>query len=172
MGYYPTCQESYEGNCRAVASIFNHGPPDFLPMRQHEVIKSGINRPGSHLQPTQSGAALIRRTSFCFLDGPDVFMAKVNRFAFPGWSFKHSVHEIVNLIGTQLGKLEALWSWKLDKVCVDGEPHNPFGPAFAPGVVRRDNELTKRQGFLPAIGLHGLKYRPGSQGALWGVHPI
>jgi hypothetical protein len=109
--------------------------------------------------------------SVCFPDDAVVIAAKVNRFGFTGRSFKQSVHQIVNLIETPLGKLEALRPLKLDEVCVDGEPHNSFGPAFAPGVVRHGDEFTKCQGFLPAIGFHGVKYRPETGRALWGVHP-
>jgi hypothetical protein len=119
----------------------------------------------------QLGVALIRMASVCFPDDPVVVMAKVNRFGFVGRSFKQSIHQIANLIETPLGKLEALWSSKLDQPCVDGEPHKSSGPAFAPGGVRRGNEFTKRQGFLPAIGFHGVKYRPETGRALWGVHP-
>jgi hypothetical protein len=32
-----------------------------------------------------------------------------------------------------------------------------FGRLAIPGLVRSDGKSTKRQGFLPAIGLHGLK---------------
>jgi hypothetical protein len=41
-------------------------------MRSYEIIKSEANRSGSRLQPTQPGAALIRRTSVCFPDDGDL----------------------------------------------------------------------------------------------------
>jgi len=59
------------------------------------------------------------------------------------------------------GKHEAPLSSKLDQLCVDGEPHKSAGPSFTPNIVRGSDELAKRQWFLPAIGLHGLKYKPG-----------
>jgi len=116
-----------------------------------------------HHQPPNGGP--------CFLEDPDVVMAKVNHFAFLGRGFKHSVHEIVNLIETSFGKLGALWVSKLDQMRVDGEPHNPSGPSFTPGSVRGGDETTQRQGLFPAIGFHGLKYKPETVPALWGVHP-
>jgi hypothetical protein len=52
------------------------------------------------------------------------------------------------------GKHEMLWPPKRDLVGVDGEPRKPAGPAFTPGVVRRVDDLAKRQGFPPAIRFH------------------
>jgi hypothetical protein len=124
-------------------------------MRSFEVITSGVSRPAGRLHPTQ--------------DDPDVVAPKVNRFGFLGRSFKHSVHLIVNLIETSPGKLEAQWSLKLDQLCVDGEPHNSSGPTLAPSVVRRGDEPTKGQGFLPAIGLHNLKILGWQPGGRYGV---
>jgi hypothetical protein len=61
-------------------------------MRSFEVITSGVNRSDGCLQPTQLGAALIRRASVCFPDDPGVVGAKASRFGFVGRSFKQSVH--------------------------------------------------------------------------------
>jgi hypothetical protein len=72
----------------AARSILNHGTPDLLPMRQFEGIASGVNRSNGHLQPTPLGAALLRRASACFPNGPDVVMAKISRFGSLGRRFK------------------------------------------------------------------------------------
>ena len=67
------------------------------------------------------------------------------------------------IIKIPLGKRETLWFSKRDRVCVDGRPHKPTGPAFTPSVVHRVDELAKRQQFLPIIGFHRLKYRSGDR---------
>src|SRR5271166_1326659 len=58
---------------------------------------------------------------------------------------------------------EPLLSSKLDPVCVGGEPFKSTGPASTPSVMRGGNELAKRQGLLPVIRLHNLKYRPAGR---------
>jgi len=42
------------------------------------------------------------------------------------------------------GNHKALLSAKLNQARLDGEAHDSFGPALAPGVVRRRDELTER----------------------------
>jgi|SRR5208282_424075 len=68
-------------------------------------------------------------------------------------------------------KHKTLWPPKLDQVRVEGEPHKSTGPAFTPGIVRGGDELAKRQGFLPAIRFHNLKYRLGDRAAAMGCSP-
>jgi hypothetical protein len=67
------------------------------------------------------------------------------------------------VIEIPLGKRKTLWSLKRDEVCVDSRPHKPTGPAFTPSIVHCVDELAKRQEFLPVIGFHSLKYRPGDR---------
>jgi len=67
------------------------------------------------------------------------------------------------VIEIPFGKHEAVLSPELDQVCVDGEPYKSAGPSFTPGVVRSGYELAKRQGLLPAICFHNLKYRPAER---------
>lgn len=52
---------------------------------------------------------------------------------------------------------------KRDPVRIDGEPHNPFGLLSAAGAVNARDELAQRQKFLPVIGFHRRKYRPGAR---------
>ena len=75
------------------------------------------------------------------------------------------------VIEIPFGKDETLLSSKLDHVCVDGEPYKSTGPAFTPSVVRSGDELAKRQGLLPAIRFHRLKYRPDGHAAAMGYSP-
>ncbi len=58
-------------------------------------------------------------------------------------------------------KHEMLRLLRPDQVRIDGGPHKPAAPALIPGVVHRIDELVQRQEFLPAIGFHSRKYRPG-----------
>lgn len=62
-----------------------------------------------------------------------------------------------------------LLSAKLNQLRFDGEPHNPSGFVLAVGVVNAGDELTKRQGLLPAIGPHGLQAYVGSRPSRYGV---
>ena len=63
---------------------------------------------------------------------------------------------------------KAMLATKLHPACLDGEPQNSSGLALTVGVASGRNELTERQGFLPAIGFHVLKYelvnRTGAKG--------
>jgi hypothetical protein len=96
----------------------------------------------------------MRKTPVCFPADPGFTVANANPFGCVGTSFEESVHWIANLIEIPLGKLVALWPSKLNQTRVDGEPHNSSGPVFAPSVMHSGDEPTKRQGFLPAIGLY------------------
>jgi len=73
----------------------------------------------------------------------------------PGALSKREVIEI------PLGKQEPFLSPKLNQMCIDGQPHKSTGPAFIPEIVRSGDELAKRQGLLPAIDFHILKYSLG-----------
>src|SRR5208283_2807505 len=140
-------------------------------MCSHKSIPPGVNPSDDHLQPTRPGAALLRRGSVRFPGGPDIVAAKVNHFGFAGRSCKQSVHRIANWSGTPLRNHKAIASSKLNQVCVHGEPYNSSGPLFAPSVVRGHDELTKRQGSFPAIGLHGLKCKPERRAGDMGCSP-
>lgn len=158
-------------------------------MRSFEVITSGVNRSDGCLQPTQLGAASIRRASVCFPDDPDVVVAKVNRFGFVGRSFKQSVHIFAPGLKPSRNH-KALLSAKLKQVRLDGspreiggadpagqaaeviprgEPHNPSGLVFAVGVVNARDELTQRQRLPLVIDLHGMNIGQETARALWGV---
>jgi hypothetical protein len=86
--------------------------------------------------------------------------------AIPVVSLKREVIEI------PLGKREPLLSPKLARMCVDGRPHKSTGPASTPSVVRGGNSLARRQGLLPAIRFHDLKYNLGTTLLPYGVHPM
>jgi hypothetical protein len=61
---------------------------------------------------------------------------------------------------------------ELNQARLDGEPHNSFGLFSAAGVVNARNEFPKRQGFLPAIGFHGLvSFRNPEYGRRFGTKP-
>jgi hypothetical protein len=64
---------------------------------------------------------------------------------------------------------KAMLSAKLNPVRLDSEPHNPAGLAFSADVVNARDEFTERQGFLPAIGFHGLRIIRKTARAPWGV---
>jgi hypothetical protein len=121
-----------------------------------ETITPRVDRSDGRLQPTQPGAALIRRASVCFPDDPDAAAAKVHRFGFVSRGFKQSVHIFAPGLKSS-GNHPALFSAKLNQVRLDGEPHNSFGFLSAASVVNGHDELTQRQDFLPAIGFHGRK---------------
>ncbi len=57
-------------------------------------------------------------------------------------------------------------------MCVDGEPHKSIRPASTPGIVRGADELAKRQGLLPVIRFHDLKYGWQNAQLPYGVHPM
>jgi hypothetical protein len=137
-------------------------------MRSFEAITSGVNRSDGRRQPTQQGAALIRRAAVCFPDDPDVVVAKVNRFGFVGRSFKQSVHSFAPGLKSSRNH-KALLAAKLNQVRLDGEPHNPSGLVFAVGVVNARDELTKRQWLLLVIDLHGVNIGQETARARWGV---
>ena len=79
-----------------------------------------------------------------------------------------SKREIVEI---PFGKHETLWPPKPDQMRIDGKPHKSTGPACTPGIVRGGDELAKRQGFLPAIRFHRLKYRPDGRAPAMGYLP-
>ena len=83
------------------------------------------------------------------------------RIPWPGWIFKSVGLSKREVIEVSLGKEKAFLSPKPDWVCIDGEPHESTGPTATPGIVGGGDKLAKRQRFLPAIGFHDLKYRPG-----------
>ena len=91
-----------------------------------------------------------------------------------GWfcrGLKLSVLSKREVIEIPPGKRKTLRPPKLDQVRVDSKPHKSAGPAFTPGVVRGDDELAKRQWFLPAIRLHNLKYKPDGRMPAMGYSP-
>jgi hypothetical protein len=138
-------------------------------MRSFEVITSGVNRSDGRLQPTL-GAALMRRAFVCYPDDSDVVVAKVNRFGFAGRRFKQSVHIFAPGLKSSRNH-NALLSAKLNQVNLDGKPQNPSGLAFAADAVNARDPFTKGQGFLPAIGFHGLKCKPGNHAGAMGCSP-
>jgi len=81
------------------------------------------------------------------------------------------VHLKWEIVEIPFGKHETLWLPKLEQVRIDGKPHKSTGPASTPGIVRRGDELAKRQWFLPAIRFHRLKYRPGGRTSAMGCLP-
>jgi hypothetical protein len=97
-------------------------------------------------------------------------VAKVNRFDFVGRSFKQSVYIFAPGLKSSRNH-KVLLSAKLNQVRLVGESHNPSGFAFAADVVNARDEFTKRQGFLPAIGFHGLKCKPGNRAGAMGCSP-
>ena len=140
-------------------------------MHSFEVITPEANCPRSRLQPKRHGAALIQKVSVFFVGDPDVVVAKVNRFSFVGRSFKQSVHIFAPGLKSSRN-YKAIVASKLNQARLDGEPHNPSGLVFAVGVVNARDELTKRQGLLLVIDLHGMNIGQETARALWGVYLI
>jgi hypothetical protein len=64
-----------------------------------------------------------------------------------------------------------LWPAKLNQARLDGEPHKRFGFALASQVVNACDEFAKREGFLPAMNIHGLKCKPGNRAEAMGCNP-
>lgn len=139
-------------------------------MRSHEIITLEAYRPGSRLQPEWSGVALLGRVSACLVGDPDLLVAKVNCFGLVIRSFELAVHIFAPGLKSSSNH-DAFLSAKLNQVRLDGEPHNPAGFPFAADVVNARDELTKRQGALSAIGLHGPKCKPGNRAGAMGCLP-
>jgi hypothetical protein len=141
-------------------------------MRVLEVSTPEANRPGSRLQPERIGAVWIWRDSACLPVAPAVVAAKANSSGFVGVKSQGSVHSILNLVEPTLRNHDASLSAKFNQVCVDRQRYNSPGSPFTPGFVSGHDELTKRQGFLPAMGFHGLSIGDDKVGGYWGVSPM
>jgi hypothetical protein len=135
-------------------------------MHSREIITPEANRSDSCPLPKRHGAAWIQRDSDCI----PVVAAKVHDFRLVGWSFEQSVHIFAPGLKSSSNH-KALLAAKFNQARLDGEPHNPFGLLSAKGVVSARDEFPKRQGFLPAIGFHCLKYRPGNRAGAMGCSP-
>lgn len=128
-----------------------------------------VNRLGCRIQPTQHGSALIQGDSACFHGNTGIAGAKANHFGLAGMSFKEGVHRIANWIETPLKNHKALWSAKLNRMRLEGEPHKPAGLVFAVGIVNASDELAHRQRLPLVIGLHDMSIGRDTARALWGV---
>ena len=129
----------------SIMSILRHGTRYLQPMGSFEIVTPKANRPGSGGQPKRHGAASIQSEGADAAGHPGAVAPRVSRFGCRGTSCAESVHGDAKLFGTPIGKHEALRPAELDQARVDGEPHDPARPPFAPSVVHGRDELTKLQ---------------------------